>query len=561
MFFALTDEQREFDAAVRGYLADRFDLAAVRAVVEARDPAAGDPGDGHPATLWKAAAEQGWLAVLVPEEHDGLGLGLVEAQVIARALGAGVAPGPWRGTVLAAEAIRLAGSDDQRASWLPRLAAGDAVGAFATAATARGLLPAVEYGAIADVLVAPLRGRPHPGRGRHRDPARQLRRHRAAGRRDRRGRRRAARRDRRGGGRADRPRPVLVAADLVGTAREAMTRTVAYDRDRRQFGVPVGSFQAIKHALADLHVAVTLAEHAALYAAHALDARLDDAELAVSVAKAKAGDAALGRHRRDDPVPRRHRLHLGARGPPVLQAGQAAGRPVRQRRRAPRPDRRADHRLIGRPGYTGLIMAHSGEPGAGYPARYTVELRGGPSRWHGRGMPPARSSPVNATAAALLGLLHEGPMTGGQLVAAAGDQYGSFFSVTRSQVYRELPGLADAGLLRLGKQGPRASQQYAITAAGRRAFKSWLINGGGSDALRSPLVLRLLNAGSLTVKQRAELVGDQPHGLRGPADRGPDGGPRRGRPVPQGGGRLRRRAPAGHGQAAGLDPDRGVSGA
>jgi len=121
-------------------------------------------------------------------------------------------------------------------------------------------------------------------------------------------------------------------------------------------------------------------------------------------------------------------------------------------------------------------------------------------------MPPAKTSTVNATAAALLGLLHEGPMTGGQLVAAAGEQYGSFFSVTRSQVYRELPGLAGAGLLKLGKQGPRASQQYAITAAGRRAFKSWLIGGGGSDALRSPLVLRLLNAGSLTAKQRAELV-------------------------------------------------------
>ncbi|WP_214368315.1 PadR family transcriptional regulator [Pseudonocardia sp. H11422] len=113
---------------------------------------------------------------------------------------------------------------------------------------------------------------------------------------------------------------------------------------------------------------------------------------------------------------------------------------------------------------------------------------------------------VNATAAALLGLLHSGPMTGGQLVAAAGEQFGSFFSVTRSQVYRELPALAEAGLLRLGKQGPRASQQYVITAAGKRAFKNWLTAGGGSDALRSPLVLRLLHAGSLTQKQRAELV-------------------------------------------------------
>ena len=121
-------------------------------------------------------------------------------------------------------------------------------------------------------------------------------------------------------------------------------------------------------------------------------------------------------------------------------------------------------------------------------------------------MPPGRATAVNATAAALLGLLQGGPMTGGQLVAAAGDRFGAFFSVTRSQVYRELPALAEAGLLRLGKQGPRASQQYVITAAGRRAFKAWLVGGGGADALRSPLVLRLLHSGSLTVRQRAELV-------------------------------------------------------
>ncbi|WP_281375946.1 acyl-CoA dehydrogenase family protein, partial [Pseudonocardia pini] len=86
---------------------------------------------------------------------------------------------------------------------------------------------------------------------------------------------------------------VLVAADLVGIARSALARTVAYDREREQFGVPVGSFQAIKHALADIHVGVTMAEHAALYAAHAVDIGLEDAALAVSVAKAKASDVAL----------------------------------------------------------------------------------------------------------------------------------------------------------------------------------------------------------------------------------------------------------------------------
>jgi alkylation response protein AidB-like acyl-CoA dehydrogenase len=287
MFFALTDDQREFDAAVRSYLAERFDLDAVRGVVE--DTA----GDGHPAALWKAAGEQGWLAVLVPEEHDGLGLGLVEAQVISRALGAGVAPGPWRGTVLAAEAVRQAGSDGQQGTWLPRLATGEAIGALTLRGSAPGTLPAVEYGVVADVVVA----RSGEGLALVTNPA-------ATPRGSYDGTTRLA--DVVAGAGEALPgataevidelaarATVLVAADLVGIAREAITRTVAYDREREQFGVPVGSFQAIKHALADLHVGVTMAEHAALYAAHAVDERLPDAPLAVSVAKAKASDVAL----------------------------------------------------------------------------------------------------------------------------------------------------------------------------------------------------------------------------------------------------------------------------
>ena len=85
---------------------------------------------------------------------------------------------------------------------------------------------------------------------------------------------------------------MLAGNELVGIAREALTRTVAYLRTREQFGKPLGSFQALKHHLADLLVALTMAEHATWYAAHALDARLPDAALAVSVAKAKASDVA-----------------------------------------------------------------------------------------------------------------------------------------------------------------------------------------------------------------------------------------------------------------------------
>jgi DNA-binding PadR family transcriptional regulator len=114
---------------------------------------------------------------------------------------------------------------------------------------------------------------------------------------------------------------------------------------------------------------------------------------------------------------------------------------------------------------------------------------------------------VNATTAALLGLLHAGPMTGGQLVAEAARRFGPFFSVTRSQVYRELPVMADAGLLRLGERGARSSQQYLITAGGKRAFRTWLLAGeGAADQLRSSMVLRLRHAGTLTARQRRLLV-------------------------------------------------------
>jgi DNA-binding PadR family transcriptional regulator len=98
---------------------------------------------------------------------------------------------------------------------------------------------------------------------------------------------------------------------------------------------------------------------------------------------------------------------------------------------------------------------------------------------------------LNSTAAALLGLLHEGPKTGGELVAAASNRFGAFWTLTRSQVYRELPALADAGYVKLGKTGPRSSQPYSITAAGKKAFAAWLGEPAGSDHSRNPVLLRL----------------------------------------------------------------------
>lgn len=115
---------------------------------------------------------------------------------------------------------------------------------------------------------------------------------------------------------------------------------------------------------------------------------------------------------------------------------------------------------------------------------------------------------INATAAALLGLLHDGPMTGGQLMAMAERRLGPFWSMTRSQVYRELPALADHGYVKLGKPGPRASQPYAITPSGKRAFARWLSEAPGRDALRNPIALRVAFGDKHTAAQLRQLYED-----------------------------------------------------
>src|SRR2546430_7720603 len=93
---------------------------------------------------------------------------------------------------------------------------------------------------------------------------------------------------------------------------------------------------------------------------------------------------------------------------------------------------------------------------------------------------------VNPTAAALLGLLHDGPMTGGQLMTAAQKRLGPFWSMTRSQVYREPPALAGAGFVKLGKPGARSSQPYSITPAGKPALAPRLGGPPRRAAVRDP---------------------------------------------------------------------------
>lgn len=98
--------------------------------------------------------------------------------------------------------------------------------------------------------------------------------------------------------------------------------------------------------------------------------------------------------------------------------------------------------------------------------------------------------PLNDTQAILLGLLHQGIMNGGQLEREA-EMLAPFFSITRSQVYRELPTLQGMGYIRAGKPAARGSQPYGISASGKKAFSRWLDEDPGRGALRNPVAARV----------------------------------------------------------------------
>jgi DNA-binding PadR family transcriptional regulator len=104
---------------------------------------------------------------------------------------------------------------------------------------------------------------------------------------------------------------------------------------------------------------------------------------------------------------------------------------------------------------------------------------------------PQAERPLNATAASLLGFLHAGPLTGWDLVSTAELVIGDFWKLTRSQVYRELTAMADAGLITAGATGPRERRPYELTDAGRRAFQHWLHTEPGPEQIRYPLLLTL----------------------------------------------------------------------
>jgi DNA-binding PadR family transcriptional regulator len=115
-------------------------------------------------------------------------------------------------------------------------------------------------------------------------------------------------------------------------------------------------------------------------------------------------------------------------------------------------------------------------------------------------------SGLNATAASLLGFLHDGPQSGWDLVATAEREIGGYWSLTPSQVYRELAAMAQAGLIETDELGARDRRAYRLTDDGREAFLGWVRQLPGREQIRYPLLLTMAFARHLTEAELREFI-------------------------------------------------------
>jgi alkylation response protein AidB-like acyl-CoA dehydrogenase len=270
--FGLTDDQRDIQRTARELLGSRAGAERVREHAEARTT---------DAALWRELGELGWPGIAVAEQHGGQGLGAVELAILCEELGRTVAPVPFLPTVLAATLIEHAGSDEQRERWLPGLASGELTGAAGDAPEL------VHGGAGAAVIVIVDGDGARLVEGSEAEPAASIDPTRPAA---------------RVPESAGEPLPgdvaaaadralVAVAAELVGVCERALEMTVAYVKERKQFGTPVGAYQAVSHRCAQMLLDTEGARAAVSFAAWAADADPERLPEAAAMAKAAASDA------------------------------------------------------------------------------------------------------------------------------------------------------------------------------------------------------------------------------------------------------------------------------
>jgi alkylation response protein AidB-like acyl-CoA dehydrogenase len=271
MRFTLSEDQQEIKRTAHDLLGNRSTMAKVREAAEA---------GAYDDALTHELGELGWPGIAVGEEHGGQGLGIVELAVLIEELGYACAATPFLGSALAALAIEHAGSADQQSRWLPGLASGELRGALGTADV---LIPDAP-GADVVVVVDRAAGTAHIADGVEEvesvDPTRRHGRAAANG--------EALEGD--VGAAVDRAL-VAVSAELVGVCQRALDMTVEYVKERKQFGVPVGTFQAVHHGAAQMLLETEGGRAATYYAAWAADAEPERLPMGAAMAKAWTSDA------------------------------------------------------------------------------------------------------------------------------------------------------------------------------------------------------------------------------------------------------------------------------
>ena len=294
MDFSFTDEQNMIAQTAKDFFTENATSARTRKAMAA---------DGIDRELWQAYCQElGLGGINIAEENGGAGLGLVELAIIAEAAGAQVAALPLLGLTMTARGIEHGGSAAQKETWLEKLAGGETIGAAAFGGSLEvsgniltGSVKFVAHGASADVFLvandtgawlveAGATGLTVAGKTTM-DQTRPL-----------------ANLTLDGvlGAALENPSAaieaatsggiVCLAAEALGGAQECLDRTVAYSQERIQFGRQIGSFQAYKHRLADMMVAIEQSRSAAYWAACAVDEQTDDMQLGLHSAKSFCAD-------------------------------------------------------------------------------------------------------------------------------------------------------------------------------------------------------------------------------------------------------------------------------
>jgi alkylation response protein AidB-like acyl-CoA dehydrogenase len=278
MEFAFSAEQQELAATVRSLLAKRADSTAVRAAMVSEQ--------GYDESLWQTLCEQiGVAALAIPEDYDGAGFSLLEALIALEEVGRSLAPSPLLASLVTSEALLAGAVDEAKKRLLPRLAAGE-VAAFVIPgepslfADQASVLVAVVDGALVELDPASSDPVWLPSM----DQTIRL-----------------GSLDANGGtpigdGAAASERAQLVgavgvAALSAGLAARALEMTVDYSKERVQFGRPIGSFQALKHRMADMLVLVEMSRSASWAASYAVSTNAPNAARLTHVAKSYCSDA------------------------------------------------------------------------------------------------------------------------------------------------------------------------------------------------------------------------------------------------------------------------------